>query len=87
MSGIVTTPFVSTVNTVIYFDQRVRKEAFDLELLADQLGTSRERFQAAAPPTSDFSFPPPSSPDAPSSADLTEPPDDATTAWPPPVDG
>jgi hypothetical protein len=33
------TPFQAALTTVIYFDLRVRKEAFDLELLATQIGT------------------------------------------------
>jgi hypothetical protein len=38
VSGIVVTPFTATVVTVIYFDLRVRKEGFDLELLARDIG-------------------------------------------------
>lgn len=36
---VVLTPFTATVITVLYFDLRVRKEGFDLELLARRLGT------------------------------------------------
>lgn len=36
--SLVTTPFKSAYTTVLYFDLRVRKEAFDLQLLARQLG-------------------------------------------------
>ena len=32
-------PFTATVLAVLYFDLRVRKEGFDLELLARRLGT------------------------------------------------
>jgi len=35
-----TYPVVSAVFTVLYYDLRVRKEAFDLELLSQQLGTT-----------------------------------------------
>jgi hypothetical protein len=38
VSKLVTTPFVAGVIIVIYFDLRVRKEAFDLQLLAEQIG-------------------------------------------------
>jgi hypothetical protein len=36
--SLVTTPFEAAYTTVLYFDLRVRKEAFDLQLLASQLG-------------------------------------------------
>ena len=36
--SLVTTPFTAAYTTVLYFDLRVRKEAFDLRLLAEQLG-------------------------------------------------
>jgi hypothetical protein len=36
--ALVTTPFSAAYHTVLYFDLRVRKEAFDLQLLADSLG-------------------------------------------------
>jgi hypothetical protein len=38
ISSVLTTPFTAAVAIVVYFDLRVRKEAFDLELLAAQLG-------------------------------------------------
>ena len=38
ISSAVTTPFTAAVLTVMYFDLRVRKEGFDLELLARRLG-------------------------------------------------
>jgi uncharacterized membrane protein len=37
-SKLVTTPFVAAFAIVLYFDLRVRKEAFDLQLLAERLG-------------------------------------------------
>jgi hypothetical protein len=36
--ALVTTPFSAAYHTVLYFDLRVRKEAFDLQLLAQTLG-------------------------------------------------
>ena len=38
LASALTTPFTAAVTVVVYFDLRVRKEAFDLELLAEQLG-------------------------------------------------
>ena len=35
---VITTPFVAALLTVLYFDLRVRKEAFDLEVLAQAMG-------------------------------------------------
>jgi MFS family permease len=37
---VLTTPFTAAVISLVYFDQRVRKEGFDLELLAAGLGES-----------------------------------------------
>ncbi len=44
ITGVLTTPFQAALIAVIYFDLRVRKEGFDLELLAANVG--------APPPTS-----------------------------------
>ena len=38
LSAMITTPFQAAYTTVLYFDLRVRKEAFDLQLLAQQIG-------------------------------------------------
>lgn len=38
IATIITRPFEAAVATVLYYDLRVRKEGFDLELLAEQLG-------------------------------------------------
>jgi hypothetical protein len=38
VSGVITQPFTATVTTILYYDLRVRKEAYDLQVLADQLG-------------------------------------------------
>jgi hypothetical protein len=38
VSKVLTTPFVAAFVTVLYFDLRVRKEAFDLQLLARRIG-------------------------------------------------
>ncbi|HYO46139.1 MAG TPA: hypothetical protein VEY33_05565, partial [Gemmatimonadota bacterium] len=38
IASVLTTPFLSAVAVVLYFDLRVRKEGFDLQLLAHQIG-------------------------------------------------
>ncbi|HZA39384.1 MAG TPA: hypothetical protein VFA00_02030 [Actinomycetota bacterium] len=42
LNGIITTPIQVAVVTVLYFDLRVRKEGFDLELLARQIGAASD---------------------------------------------
>jgi hypothetical protein len=42
VSALITTPFTAAVLTLLYFDKRVRKEGFDLQLLASGLGTTRD---------------------------------------------
>jgi hypothetical protein len=75
VSGLITTPFVAAVTIVLYVDLRVRKEGFDLALLAARFGD--------APPAGGAPFlpaPPPPGPAAP-------PPPTGGTAppyWPPP---
>jgi hypothetical protein len=41
VTGVVTQPFTATVTTILYYDLRVRREAYDLQVLADQLGLPR----------------------------------------------
>lgn len=69
LGAIITTPFAATVIMVVYFDLRVRKEGFDLELLAHQVGIE--------PGGADRSIPPP--PPPPPAPGPGEPP-----FWPPP---
>jgi hypothetical protein len=69
LSSALTTPLSAAVLTVLYFDLRVRKEGFDLELLARRLGV--EPGAAAA-----FDLLPPGPPVAAS--------DDQPPFWPPP---
>jgi hypothetical protein len=38
VSDVISTPFTAAFVTVLYFDLRVRKEAFDLQLLAERIG-------------------------------------------------
>jgi hypothetical protein len=42
VSAMISTPYTAAILTLLYFDQRVRKEGFDLQLLADGLGTARD---------------------------------------------
>ena len=71
-----TTPLSAAVLTVLYFDLRVRKEGFDLELLARRIGVD----PSTAPPTDAVPPPPPvtSSDGGPSSGPrpYDRPPDD-----------
>jgi len=64
----VTTPFTAAVVAVIYFDLRVRKEGFDLQLLADRIGVE--------PTTPMPAYLPPPPP--------VERPGDQPPFWPPP---
>jgi hypothetical protein len=41
-AGVLTTPFIAAVTIVLYIDLRVRKEGFDLALLAERLGADGE---------------------------------------------
>ena len=61
VSSILTRPFQAAVTTVLYYDLRVRKDGYDVELLAEQLGIAPPALGASAagpgahPPT----YPPP----------------------------
>ena len=52
LAAILTTPFVSAVAVVLYFDLRVRKEGFDLQLLALNMGRdpNEEGLEPILPP-------------------------------------
>ena len=71
--SVLVTPFTAAVTAILYFDLRVRKEGFDLELLARTLGV--EPPPDAAPWAADFPPGPPTGP--PTGAE--QPP-----YWPPP---
>jgi hypothetical protein len=47
VSQIIVQPFTATVTTVLYFDLRIRHEAFDLTVMVDQLGLP----EATLPPS------------------------------------
>jgi hypothetical protein len=60
--SLVTTPFAAAVTTLVYFDLRVRKEGFDLALLAERMGGPAASGPAAAssvPSSAPSSAPPP----------------------------
>jgi hypothetical protein len=42
LSGVIIYPYYAAVLTILYFDQRVRKEGFDLQLLAEGVGVERD---------------------------------------------
>jgi hypothetical protein len=50
VSNILTIPFIAAFLIVLYFDLRVRKEAFDLQLLAEQIGVEPPEGVGPAPP-------------------------------------
>ena len=78
---IVTAPIWAAAVTVMYYDMRVRKEGFDVEMMVDRLGTGDE---------SGFASPqhsvPPGSP-APGPAPPAPPPPDPGRSVPPPGGG
>jgi hypothetical protein len=50
VSNVLTIPFIAAFLIVLYFDLRVRKEAFDLQLLAEQIGVEPPEGIGPAPP-------------------------------------
>lgn len=73
LASLIATPLSAAFVTVLYFDLRVRKEAFDLQLLAEQIGVEpRER----ASPAARFG-------ERPLSREELDP-DDQPPYWPPP---
>jgi hypothetical protein len=95
LSSMLTTPFTAAFVTVLYFDLRVRKEGFDLELLAERIGlTPRPRGEVRPAPPAAFpstGAKPPYWPPPPGWRPGPEPSTDAPSAdparppyWPPP---
>ncbi|MEA2391915.1 MAG: hypothetical protein QOK31_2024 [Solirubrobacteraceae bacterium] len=56
ITSVIATPFIAACVSVIYYDLRVRKEGFDIEMLTQQLGTA-----SAAPGSSAAPAPAPAS--------------------------
>lgn len=75
ISDVITTPFVAAVFVLVYFDLRVRKEGFDLQLLAQAMGP----LPAGGSPYGGPYGPPPGGYGPPPS-DWAPPPSE----WPPP---
>jgi hypothetical protein len=46
VSAVLTRPFIAAIRTVLYYDLRVRKEGYDVELLAEQLGIPKSELPA-----------------------------------------
>ena len=77
VSSIITTPFMAAILTVLYFDLRVRKEGFDLELLAQRIG-------AEPGPRPDFLPPPPAPRQLPGAIPPSPSGGEQPPFWPPP---
>jgi hypothetical protein len=73
LASVLATPLSAAFATVLYFDLRVRKEAFDLQLLAEQIGVEPGEGTSPAVRTPE---------QAPRREDLD--PDDQPPYWPPP---
>jgi hypothetical protein len=92
--ALVSTPFSASYHTVLYFDLRVRKEAFDLQLLASRLGVEPPPGWEPTPiqppgpprPTPPYLPPPPGWEVTPPAAPPPPPetPPDQPPFWPPP---
>ena len=48
IAGVLASPISNIAIALIYYDQRVRKEAFDLQLMVEAVG--QQQAAAAAPP-------------------------------------
>jgi hypothetical protein len=48
VGGILVQPFTATVNTLLYYDLRVRREGYDVEVLAGQLGLEATAIEGPA---------------------------------------
>jgi hypothetical protein len=74
VSSLIATPFTAALTVALYIDLRVRKEGFDVQLLAAQIGLEPVEVAQPAPPT------------APSGAPEAPPPSSAEQPrfWPPP---
>lgn len=83
LAGLVTTPFTAIVTTVVYFDQRVRKEGFDMELLSSQLGLPLDYVENPVESFDPTSAAPPPAPAPPPIGTFDAPTADPPTAPPP----
>ncbi len=82
LGNVITTPFLAAVTTLVYFDLRVRREGFDLAMLAERMG--------GAPATGALVAAPPPSPwntgetPAPAAGGWAPPAERPATSWGPP---
>ena len=74
---VITYPYVIAILTILYFDQRVRKEGFDLQLMAEGLGVEPDPSAAMAAP---YVAPRPSAP-RPSAPQPAEPEPSEPRPW------
>jgi hypothetical protein len=58
VSGLIVQPFQATVVTVLYYDLRVRREGYDLHVLAEQLGLPESSLGAVVGTDGGFAQPP-----------------------------
>ena len=96
VGSVLTTPFTAAIVALVYFDQRVRKEGFDLQLLAEGLGRPYDPSQLPPAPLIEPEataaeraqapyWPPPGwTPPVPQDAEPARPPAPADPAAPPP---
>lgn len=91
VTSLLTTPFIAAVVTLTYFDLRVRKEGFDLALLAERMGgglaTDAPSSAFGAPPETRDAFGnpvPPSRPQPPIAPPASSPGRSAPLGWPTP---
>lgn len=87
VGSIIATPFQAAVTTILYFDLRVRKEGFDLQLLAERMGApvpAVAPYASAAPGYGQpYGYqPPPGQPPPPGQA--APPPPPPGQEWAPP---
>jgi hypothetical protein len=82
ISDVVTTPFVAAVFVLVYFDLRVRKEGFDLQLMAQAMGQPEGLPSGSpyGPPPGPYG-PPPAGPYG---GQPQGPPGGPSPQWPPP---
>ena len=91
IARVLTTPFAAAFVTILYFDLRVRKEGYDLQLLASRVGVEPpEGWQPTAPvptgSTPPYWPPPPGWKPGPAPMGFPPPfePEDKPPFWPPP---
>jgi hypothetical protein len=86
VSSLITLPLFAAVLTIIYYDLRVRKEGFDLHLLARGVGssTSPENVAASSGLGGGYAPPAPGGGFAPPQAPSTPPPSAPPPGWGPP---